>query len=82
MLIREVVKELRFLSSASSDNVHWTLSQAEVEFLEFRNAVNWARTAPETPLSTVIVEFDVFYSRHLDAGQRLALFVAARGSGL
>lgn len=41
VLIREVVKELRFLSSASSDNVHWTLSQAEVEFLEFRNAVNW-----------------------------------------
>ncbi len=63
VLVREVVKELKFLSSASSDNVHWTLSQAEVEFLEFRNAVNWARTAPETPLSSVIVEFDVFYSR-------------------
>ena len=63
VLVKDVVKELRFLSSADSDNVHWTLSQAEVEFLEFRNAVNWARTVPETPLSTVIVEFDVFYSR-------------------
>ena len=63
VLVRDVVKELKFLSSASSDNVHWTLSQAEVEFLEFRNAVNWARTAPETPLSSVVVEFDVFYSR-------------------
>ena len=43
----EIVDELRFLSSANSDNVHWTLSQAEVEFLEFQNAVDRARMADD-----------------------------------
>lgn len=62
-LIRDVADELRFLSTADSDNVHWTLSQAEVEFLEFQNAVEQARLSQTPDLSTLILEFDVFYSR-------------------
>ncbi|WP_289150054.1 ATP-binding protein [uncultured Salipiger sp.] len=69
----EIVDELRFLSSANSDNVHWTLSQAEVEFLEFQNAVDRARMAddPAPNLDEVIIEFDVFYSRLATLGTGL-----------
>ncbi|KUF12856.1 hybrid sensor histidine kinase/response regulator [Pseudoponticoccus marisrubri] len=62
-LVSEIVRELRFLSTANSDNVHWTLSQAEVEFLEFQHAVDAARVGDTDDLTEVIVEFDVFYSR-------------------
>ncbi|MDQ2094935.1 ATP-binding protein [Rhodalgimonas zhirmunskyi] len=71
-LISEIVEELRYLNSASSDNVHWVLSQAEVEFLEFSNAVETARREPnEAALNHVIVEFDVFYSRMVTLGTGL-----------
>lgn len=62
-LIRDVADELRLLSTADSDNVHWTLSQAEVEFLEFQNAVEQARLSDSPDLDYVVLEFDVFYSR-------------------
>ena len=63
-LVTEIIRDLRFLNSAQSDNVHWVLSQAEVEFLEFRNAVETAKL-DDTPeaLENVVIEFDVFYSR-------------------
>ncbi len=61
-LIKEVRDDLGHLESASSDNVQWTLAQAEVEFLEF-NAV--LRAEPETAdeLAELRRRFDVFYSR-------------------
>ena len=65
----ETVRELRFLNSARSDNVHWVMSQAEVEFLDFRNAIVEARMSPsEAELDELIVEFDVFYSRMATLG--------------
>ncbi|MAB04577.1 MAG: hybrid sensor histidine kinase/response regulator [Rhodobacteraceae bacterium] len=67
VLVAEVVDEFRSLNSASSDNVHWFLSQAEVEFLEFRNAIEVARAeegdALDDALERLVVEYDVFYSR-------------------
>jgi len=60
----EIIRDLRYLNSARSDNVHWVLSQAEVEFLEFSNAVQIAQSdADPATLEDMIVEFDVFYSR-------------------
>ena len=62
MLIKEVRQDLGHLESASSDNVQWTLAQAEVEFLEFSSVL---RTSPETTeeLTELRRRFDVFYSR-------------------
>ncbi|WP_245189110.1 ATP-binding protein [Mameliella alba] len=66
----EIVRELRLLNSANSDNVQWTLSQAEVEFLEMRHALDTARRQSEPDLDRLIEEFDIFYSRisTLDSG--------------
>lgn len=63
-LISEIIREFRYLRSASSDNVQWVLSQAEVEFLEYQLAVRRAHQTP-TPMAfnQVVIEFDVFYSR-------------------
>lgn len=62
-LATEIVKDLQLLNSANSDNVQWTLSQAEVEFLELRHAISEARSEPDDGLEKVVEEFDVFYSR-------------------
>ncbi|WP_095590722.1 hybrid sensor histidine kinase/response regulator [Actibacterium ureilyticum] len=59
----EIVRDLRLLSSANSDNVQWTLSQAEVEFLEFQHALDLARENHVPDLEAVRREFDIFYSR-------------------
>lgn len=58
-----VSRELRLLNSASSDNVQWTLSQAEVEFLEFDLELVLAAQAADPDLKTLRREFDIFYSR-------------------
>ncbi len=68
-LVSEIVTQLRALSTASSDNVHWVLSQTEVEYLDFRTAVESARrTGEAAALDTVVVEFDLFYSRIVTLG--------------
>ncbi|WP_251374135.1 PAS domain-containing hybrid sensor histidine kinase/response regulator [Ponticoccus alexandrii] len=69
-LVYEVLREFRQLSTASSDNTHWVLSQTEVEFLEFRSALVAALhpDAAPTALDRVVVEFDVFYSRMTTLG--------------
>jgi PAS domain S-box-containing protein len=58
-----VVRDLRLLNSASSDNVQWTLSQVEVEFLEYELYLTRVVQDPNTDLKTLRREFDVFYSR-------------------
>ncbi|WP_434289912.1 ATP-binding protein [Celeribacter sp. SCSIO 80788] len=65
VLVSEVVREFRWLRTANSDNTHWTLSQAEVEFLEYREAII-AAMRPEAgsdALTRLVIEFDIFYSR-------------------
>ena len=58
-LTYNVVREIRLLGSARSDNVQWALAQTQVEFLEFTIQLN------ETNLDLVKLRqrFDVFYSR-------------------
>lgn len=58
-----VARDLRLLNSASSDNVQWTLSQAEVEFLEYELHLVRALQESDPDLKTVRREFDIFYSR-------------------
>ena len=54
-----VVREIRLLGSAQSDNVQWALAQVEIEFLEFANQ------ASQEPIDIIQLreEFDVFFSR-------------------
>jgi PAS domain S-box-containing protein len=63
LLAGEVVRKIQLLETARSDNVQWTLSQAEVEFLELAQAVADAHRTGTPDLSTLRREFDVFYSR-------------------
>jgi PAS domain S-box-containing protein len=58
-----VARDLRLLNSASSDNVQWTLSQAEVEFLEYELSLVLGSQQTEPDLRTIRREFDIFYSR-------------------
>ncbi|WGW02400.1 hybrid sensor histidine kinase/response regulator [Tropicibacter oceani] len=64
-LILQIVQEFRYNKAASSDNVHWSLSQAEVEFLELQRALDRAALTPQDPAAQALVveEFDIFYSR-------------------
>lgn len=58
-LTLNVQREVRQLGSAQSDNMQWSLSQAEVEFLEY------ARQLDRNPIDAVELtrRFDIFYSR-------------------
>ena len=58
-----VARDLRLLNSARSDNVQWTLSQAEVEFLEYEMLLGEAAGAAVPDLKALRREFDIFYSR-------------------
>ena len=49
-------------ASASSDNTQWTLSQLDVEFLNFREAIGDAR-AGRAPLAEVRTRYNIVYSR-------------------
>ncbi len=55
----DVTQKIRLLGSASSDNVQWSLTQTEVEFLELQNQIK----ADQVDLSELRQKFDVFYSR-------------------
>ncbi|MBS8228429.1 ATP-binding protein [Vannielia litorea] len=58
-----VARDLRLLNSASSDNVQWTLSQAEVEFLEFQMHLAALPGDEAEELRALRREYDIFYSR-------------------
>lgn len=58
-----VSRDLRLLNSARSDNVQWTLSQSEVEFLEFDSHLTEALRDTDPDLALLRREFDIFYSR-------------------
>lgn len=57
-------REIKLLGSAKSDNVQWSLSQTEVEFLDFSNLLS----AIEPNLNDIRRKFDVFYSRMTTVG--------------
>ena len=58
-----VIEDLRLLNTAQSDNVQWTLSQSEVEFLEFDIALFNAKLSAAPDLIGLRRKFDIFYSR-------------------
>lgn len=67
LLGRQVFFDLDEQRSASSDNVQWTLTQVEVEYLSFLNAIEHLGHETDAigavELEKVRREFDVFYSR-------------------
>ncbi|SMY07659.1 response regulator [Flavimaricola marinus] len=63
ILAREVSRDILLLDTATSDNVQWTLSQVEVEFLEFETDLTRAAMQDGVGLAQLRREFDVFYSR-------------------
>ncbi|MWB77283.1 response regulator [Pseudooceanicola sp. 216_PA32_1] len=75
-LLTDVRAKLSELQSSPSDNVQWTLTQLEVEFLEFSGAVQRAALSgmPDTAaLARVRQRYDILYSR-LDTLERSPLY--------
>ncbi|WP_424988556.1 ATP-binding protein [Microbulbifer sp. S227A] len=64
-----VARDLRLLESASSDNMQWTVTQGEVEFLGMLVEVELARLSQESDLSELRRRFDIFYSRMATIGE-------------
>lgn len=58
-----VARDLRLLNSAQSDNVQWTLSQAEVEFLGYELQLSEMVDNATPDLKALRREFDIFFSR-------------------
>ncbi|WP_257884249.1 PAS domain-containing hybrid sensor histidine kinase/response regulator [Sulfitobacter sp. CW3] len=58
-----VARDLRLLNSASSDNVQWTLSQAEVEFVEFQLHLATLDVNSPTDIKQLRRDYDIFFSR-------------------
>ena len=63
VLAQEVADELAQLRRANSDNVQWSLTQAEVEVLELQETINGQIGATAPDLAKVRTGFDIFYSR-------------------
>ncbi|MFZ5962529.1 ATP-binding protein [Thalassococcus sp. BH17M4-6] len=72
-----VVRDLRLLNSARSDNVQWTLSQAEVEFLEYHLHLSTVIGDPAPDLRSMRREFDIFYSR-INTLRQASIYAALR----
>ena len=64
--------QIEELSSASSDNVQWSLSQTEVEFQEFAGRIRIG-----SDLAGIRRRFDIFYSR-MDTVSRAQVFEELR----
>lgn len=62
-----VLRKIRELSTANTDNLQWTLSQGDVEFLRFRVGLEQARLSTER-LDDLRRRFDIFYSRMMTFG--------------
>ncbi|OIQ27171.1 MAG: hybrid sensor histidine kinase/response regulator [Alphaproteobacteria bacterium MedPE-SWcel] len=58
---KDVQRRIEALASAATDNLQWTLSQAEVDYLKYQRAVLGASTAADLP--ELRRQFDIYYSR-------------------
>ncbi|MDF1854072.1 ATP-binding protein [Pseudooceanicola sp.] len=64
LLLTDVRRKLDELASSPADNMQWTLSQLEVEFLEFSMVLNLATQPAASPdLSGLRKRYDILYSR-------------------
>lgn len=64
LLARSVIGDLEELRSAKSDTVQWTLSQVEIEYLNFQLSLHEAQENVPPDLERLRKDFDVFFSRH------------------
>ena len=78
LLGREVLRQLSDLSTATTDNVQWNMSQSEVEHLRLQAATKEALEGGS--LDLVRRRFDVFYSR-VATFHESPLFAELRSSG-
>ncbi len=62
-LARQALQQIRELNTASSDNLQWTLSQTEVEYLQLFNAMMQADADPGADLAPLRRWYDIFVSR-------------------
>ncbi|MGH1466400.1 MAG: response regulator [Cognatishimia sp.] len=76
-LAQSVIADLRELRSAKSDTVQWTLSQVEIEYLNFTLSLYDAANDEAPDLEILRKDFDVFFSRH-DIIAHGAVFESAR----
>ncbi len=74
----DVVRKVQQLRGAYSENVQWSLSQSEVEFLTYRNSIHEAKPDDAESLDLVRQKFDIFYSR-IDVFQVSPTFDNLRG---
>ncbi len=63
ILAMNITRDLKLLNSADSDNVQWSLTQAEVEFLEFDIELSIASNQLSPDLDALRRKYDIFYSR-------------------
>ena len=62
-LARHAFVQMRALNTANSDNLQWTLSQTEVEFLQLNYALRAAQVDPFSDFEALRRWFDIFVSR-------------------
>lgn len=62
-LALNVSRDIKQLNSASSDNIQWTLSQTEVEFLRFELEMARALQGNSPDIRKLRRRFDIFFSR-------------------
>ncbi len=60
---RAVIHDIAQLQTSESDNLVWTLTQAEVEYLSFLNAMDRKDPDGQSDLKLVREKFDILYSR-------------------
>ncbi|WP_299928827.1 ATP-binding protein [uncultured Pelagimonas sp.] len=72
----EALQELETLKFAKTDNVEWSMSQSEVDYLRFLEALSITpETATAQELAEIRLRFDLFFSR-IDLFEQGALFAA------
>ncbi|AZV77473.1 response regulator [Parasedimentitalea marina] len=59
----EVYRDLKQLRSSDSDTVQWTLSQVEIEYLDFLLTLEQNNHPETSDLAAVRKDFDILYSR-------------------
>ncbi|MGH1415174.1 MAG: ATP-binding protein [Pelagimonas sp.] len=75
-IYNEALQELETLKFAKTDNVEWSMSQSEVDYLRFLEALSITpETATTQQLADIRLRFDLFYSR-IDLFEQGALFAA------
>ena len=63
VLALQVIKDVRTLRQSATDEIEWSLNEAEVEFLSYTYALRQALHGTENTVTTVRQEFAIFQNR-------------------